>query len=227
MGHACPRVLQPAVDIRRRRRYLRNMRRETGAIAPIFRTDTQARLLACLFLRPQETWTLASLARELGLSSSTLHPEVQRLEDTELVTVTQVGRARVLHANTGHPLARPLTEILEYVYGPRAVITEEFSAIPGIARLAIFGSWAARHAGIGGHVPHDIDVLVVGEADRGAVYAAADRAQERIGLKVNAVLASRRRWEADADGLIRQIKSSPMIDLTNDIKADDPETETA
>ena len=97
------------------------MRRETGAIAPIFRTDTQARLLACLFLRPQETWTLASLARELGLSSSTLHPEVQRLEDTELVTVTQVGRARVLHANTGHPLARPLTEILEYVYGPRAV----------------------------------------------------------------------------------------------------------
>lgn len=189
------------------------MRRKTGAIAPIFRTDTQARLLACLFLRPQETWTLASLARELGLSSSTLHPEVQRLTDAELATVTQVGRARVLHANTAHPLARPLTEILEYVYGPRAVIAGEFSAVPGVARLAIFGSWAARHAGIGGHVPHDIDVLVVGEADRGAVYAAAERAQARIGLPVNVVLASNRRWETNADGLIRQIKSSPIIDL--------------
>ena len=201
------------------------MRRETDAIAPIFRTDTQARLLACLFLRPQETWTLASLARELRLSSSTLHAEVQRLEDTDFLRVAQVGRARVLHANVDHPLAKPLTEILEYGYGPRVVIAEEFSAIPGIAKLAIFGSWAARRAGVSGHVPHDIDVLVVGEAERGAVYAAADRTQARIGLPVNAVLASNRRWEADADGLIRQIKSSPVIDLTGDLKADSPATE--
>lgn len=215
------------IDLRENRRYLRDMRRETGAIAPIFRTDAQARLMACLFLRPRETWTLAGLARELGLSPSTLHPEVQRLEETGLVTATQVGRARVLHANAGHPLARPLTEILEYVYGPRTVIAQEFSAVPGIARLAIFGSWAARLAGISGDVPNDIDVLVVGDADRGAVYAAADRAQARIGLPVNAVLASNRRWESDADGLIRQIKSSPVIDLTADLKPGDPRTETA
>ena len=203
------------------------MRREIEAIAPIFRSDTQARLMARLFLRPQETWTLASLARELSLSPSTLHRDVQRLEDAELITVTQVGRSRILHPNAAHPLARPVTEILEYVYGPPTVITEEFSAIPGITRLAIFGSWAARHAGISVHVPRDIDVLVVGDADRGAVYAAADRAQARTGLPVNPVLASNRRWEADADGLIRQIKSSPTIDLTDDIRARDPGTETA
>jgi predicted nucleotidyltransferase len=203
------------------------VRRETGSIAPIFRTDTQARLLACLFLRPQVPWTLASLARELGLSPSTLHSEVQRLEDTELVSVTQVGRSRILHPNAAHPLARPLTEILEYVYGPRTVITEEFSVIPGVSRLVIFGSWAARHAGVSGHIPRDIDVLVVGDADRSAVYAAADRAQARIGLPVNPVLASNRRWEASADGLIRQIKSSPMIDLTSELSAGAPGTETA
>jgi predicted nucleotidyltransferase len=203
------------------------VRRETGSIAPIFRTDTQARLLACLFLRPQVPWTLASLARELGLSPSTLHSEVQRLEDTELVSVTPVGRSRILHPNAAHPLARPLTEILEYVYGPRTVITEEFSVIPGVMRLAIFGSWAARHAGVSGPVPRDIDVLVVGDADRSAVYAAADRAQARIGLPVNPVLASNRRWEASADGLIRQVKSSPMIDLTGELSAGAPGTGTA
>lgn len=203
------------------------MRRETESVAPIFRTDTQARLLACLFLRPQENWTLAGLARELSLSPSTLHRDVQRLEDADLLTATQVGRSRILHANAAHPLARPLTEILEYMYGPRTVITEEFSAVPGITRLAIFGSWAARHAGISGPVPRDIDVLVVGDADRGAVYAAADRAQARTGLPVNAVLASNRRWEADADGLIRQIKSSPTIDLTDAVRARGPGTETA
>ena len=195
-------------------------------MAPIFRTDAQARLLACLFLRPQEPWTLASLARELGLSPSTLHPEVQRLEEAELIHATLVGRSRILRPNATHPLAKPLTEILEYVYGPRAVIAEEFGALPGVVRLAIFGSWAARHAGIAGPVPHDIDVLVVGDADRGSVYAAADRAQERTGLPVNPVLASSRRWDSDADALIRQIKSSPAIDLTDEIGAGAPEPGT-
>jgi predicted nucleotidyltransferase len=202
------------------------MRRETASIAPIFRTDTQARLLACIFLRPQETWTLASLARELRLSPSTLHPEVQRLEDAELITASPMGRSRLLHPNMKHPLARALVEILEYVYGPRAVIVEEFGAVAGIARLAIFGSWAARHTGETGHVPHDIDVLVVGDADRGAVYAAADRAQARIGMPVNPVLASGRRWDSGEDALIRQIKSGPIIDLTAEIGSAAPETET-
>jgi hypothetical protein len=88
-----------SVDLRKRRRYIRNMRRETEAIAPIFRTDTQARPL----LRPQETCTLASLARGLSLSRSTLHRDVQGLEDAELVRVTQVGRSRILHRTQPTP----------------------------------------------------------------------------------------------------------------------------
>jgi predicted nucleotidyltransferase len=195
------------------------MRSNSAPIAPIFRTETQAQLLALLYLRPQEQRTLADLARELGVSSSTLHAEVQRLEEAELITSGRIGRSRVLHANMDHPLSRPLTEILEYIYGPRTVIADEFSRIPGVSRLLIFGSWAARHAGLPGHMPHDIDVLVVGDADRAAVFAAADRAQERIAIPVNAVLASNRRWETQADALIRQIKSSPIIDLTAEIES--------
>jgi len=202
------------------------MRSNSAPIAPIFRTETQAQILACLYLRPQHTWTLASLARELGVSSSTLHAEIQRLEDAELVTTSRIGRSRILRANMSHPLSRPLTEILEFVYGPRAVVAKEFSRIGGISKLLIFGSWAARHAGVPGHLPHDIDVLVVGEADRGEVYAAADRAQERIGMPVNTVLASSRRWETDADALIREIKSSPTIDLTAEIRPPPPGTVT-
>jgi len=142
------------------------MRREAAPVVPIFRTSMQAELLARLYLQPQEPWTLASLARDLGVSSSTLHPEIRRLEDAELITADQLGRSRVLHANLDHPLSGPLTEIVEYVYGPRAVITEEFGRIPGISRLFIFGSWAGRHHGVEGHLPRDIDVLVVGNSDR-------------------------------------------------------------
>ncbi|MEO3856301.1 hypothetical protein [Acrocarpospora sp. B8E8] len=62
-----------------------------------------------------------------------------------------------------------------------------------------------------------IDVLVVGDADRTTVYAAADRSQTRIGMPVNPVLACPRRWHTADDALIRQIKSSSTIDLTPSI----------
>ncbi|WP_405087256.1 helix-turn-helix domain-containing protein [Microbispora sp. NBC_01389] len=58
---------------------------------PIFRSDTQAKLLAALCLQPGRTWTLASIARELGVSPSTLHPEIHRLEEAGLLSVTVVA----------------------------------------------------------------------------------------------------------------------------------------
>jgi predicted nucleotidyltransferase len=190
------------------------MRTKDSPIAPIFRTDNQGQALARIYLRSQHQWTLAALAQDIGVSHSTLHNEIARLETAGLITSKTIGRSRVLLPNLEHPLARPLTEILEYIYGPRAVIAEEFSSIPGVKRLLIFGSWAARHSGLPGPGPHDIDVLVVGDADRSAVYAAGDRAQERTGMPVNPVLASSRRWDTDADALIRQIKTAPVLDLT-------------
>jgi len=57
---------------------------------------------------------------------------------------------------------------------------------------------------------------VIGDAERGAVYAAADRAQERIGMPVNPVIASNRRWNGASDALIREIQANPVIDLTSD-----------
>jgi hypothetical protein len=120
----------------------------------------------------------------------------------------------LLEADFTHPIAQPLVEILRYFYGPTTVIAEEFRSVAGIEHLLIFGSWAARHAGDAGPPPNDVDVLVVGTASRSDVYAAADRSQQRIAIPVNPVLASTERWKAASDALIRQIKSSPTIDLT-------------
>jgi hypothetical protein len=203
------------------------MRSNSAPIMPIFRTETQAQVLARLYLRQQQAWTAASLARELGVSASTMHAEVQRLVEAGLIVASEVGRARVLRANSAHPLAQPLAQIVEYIYGPRAVVAEEFGQVPGVSRLLIFGSWAARHMGISGPVPHDVDVLVVGSAERGAVYAAADRAQGRIGMPVNPVLSSQQRWDANADALILQIKSAPVIDLTVEALQPEPGKATA
>lgn len=75
----------------------------------------------------------------------------------------------------------------------------------------IFGSWAARYAGLTGSPPNDVDVLVVGKVDRADVYDAADRANDRLGIQVNPVVRSAKQWADADDALVAQIKESASV----------------
>ncbi|MEP6528274.1 MAG: ArsR family transcriptional regulator [Nocardioidaceae bacterium] len=183
------------------------MRSDGPALLPVFRSQHQAELLMWLMLHPEQEFGVSDLAARLGVPLSTLHREVVRLDEAALITSRTLGRNRLVRANTGHPVAPALTQLLELTFGPKAVIAEQF-AIPGVERVVIFGSWAARYAGEAGPPPRDIDVLVVGTVDRADLYDAADRAQSRLGIEVNPVVRTRKQWEDPTDALVSQIKSS-------------------
>lgn len=102
------------------------------------------------------------------------------MEDAGLLVTRRVGRARLVAVNEENPATLPLRELVMVSFGPRQVIAEEFADIPGVNADYIFGSWAARYEGEPGRVPGDVDVLIVGEAERDVLYAAADRAQARL-----------------------------------------------
>lgn len=186
------------------------MRSKGPALLPVFRSQHQAELLMWLLLHPDQEYSVSELADRLGVPLSTLHREVVRLDEADLLVSRTVGRNRLVRANTSHPAAPALTQLLEVTFGPKPVIAEEF-AIPGAVQVLIFGSWAARYAGEVGPPPHDIDVLVVGAVDRADVYDAADRAQARIGVAVNPVVRSVERWDDPADALVAQIKASAHL----------------
>lgn len=190
------------------------MRSEPPPLMPIFRSRHQAELLSILLLHPDRDYTVSELSRWLGVPMSTLHREVRRLEHAGLLRSRSVGRARLLRANSDNRLLRPLTDLLTATFGPHTVIVEEFREMSGVERLLIFGSWAARYQGVTGPPPQDVDVLVVGRPDRSAVYEAADRAQQRLGLPVNPKIISRTRWSDPDDGFAREVRSSPILDLT-------------
>lgn len=183
------------------------MRSDGPALLPVFRSQHQAELLMWLMLHPDQEFGVSDLAARLGVPLSTLHREVVRLDKAGLLTSRTLGRNRLLRANTSHPAAPALTQLLEVTFGPRAVIAEEF-AIPGVEKVVIFGSWAARYSGQQGPPPQDIDVLVVGQIDRADLYEAADRAHARLGIEVNPVIRSVRQWHDPADALVAQIKAS-------------------
>jgi predicted nucleotidyltransferase len=91
------------------------------------------------------------------------------------------------------------------------VVAEDFAELDGAERVLIFGSWAARYLQQHGPPPHDLDVLVVGRPAREAVYDAADRAQQRLGMPVNPVIRTGDAWREAADPLVQQIQSGPFV----------------
>jgi DNA-binding transcriptional ArsR family regulator len=172
------------------------MRSEAPPLLPILRSRTQGEILAALLVDPVREWTVTELARHLDIPLTTSQSEVTRLEAGGLLRSRKVGRSRVIRPNTDNPIVTPLTQIIMVTFGPPAVIRAEFTGL-GATRIMIFGSWAARLSG-----------------ERDDVYAAAERAEVRLGRPVNPVLRSCDAWQSPAgDPLLDEIHRRPSIEV--------------
>jgi DNA-binding transcriptional ArsR family regulator len=189
------------------------MRSSAPALFPVFRSPSQAEILAAILLYPDREQTITDLSRRLGIPLATVSDEVARLVEARILTARKIGRSNLLRPNPDNRLVGPLTEIVLATMGPHLVVSDAFAGMAGVSQLLIYGSWAARYHGQAGPLPNDLDLLVVGKPDRGAVYAAADVVEQRTGLPVNPVIASAKRWNDHADPLVIQIKSSPSLEV--------------
>ena len=138
------------------------MRSDAPALLPILRSQHLAEILTLLLLHPDSEYSISEIASKLDLPLTTAQREVTRLSDAQLIRERRVGRSRLVSADPASRYTRPLTELVTLAFGPRPVIGEEFRLLDAIA-IAIYGSWAARYLGVVGHVPRDVDVLVIGE----------------------------------------------------------------
>jgi predicted nucleotidyltransferase len=181
------------------------------SLAPILRSDAQGRILARLLVDPEASYSLSDLVAWSKTSMPTVQREVERAERAGIVTTDRVGPSRLVRANVNHPLHRALRRIILATYGPPAVIADEFEDIPGAHAVVLFGSWAARYLGEPGRAPNDIDVLVIGAADRDVVDDAAERAERRIGVPVQATARTRSQWESGRETFLHEVRSRPLV----------------
>jgi predicted nucleotidyltransferase/biotin operon repressor len=172
-------------------------------------------LLARVYLEPDRPAHLAELAGELGLDRAGVKREADRLEDAGLVVSERVGRQRILRPNPNSPYYDHLHGLLLTAFGPAALVGPALHEVPGVEEAYLFGSWAARYAGVRGGDPADIDVLVVGSPDRTALYGVARELESLLGREVNPVVVSRERWDAEDEGFIREVKGSPLVELAH------------
>ncbi len=188
-------------------------------LLPLLRTPLLGELLAWLYLHPDEAYSMTDLARRFRVSQSTVTREANRLAGTGLVREVRRGNLRLLQADLGGPLARPLTELLALTYGPAAVLADLLAEVRGVTEGFIYGSWAARYAGEPGPPPRDVDVVVVGRADEDDLYDAARTAERLLGREVNVHQVSAEVWENPGDdAFLSSVRARPLfrIDLPKD-----------
>lgn len=176
---------------------------------PIFRSPEQERLLGELFVFANGPISLSELAARAGTSLGGTHKEVERLESSGLIRSTTHGRNRLIEANPASPVYQELRGLLLKTLGPEPLLRSALADIDGIHDAFIYGSWAdpAQKS------PADIDVLVIGHPDVGAVYDVASSVEATVGRPVNVTVRSPTEW-ADSDGAFEQaVKSGPRIDL--------------
>lgn len=182
---------------------------KVGTRLPLYRSPEQERLLGELFVFADGPISLSELANRAGTSLGGAHKEVERLESSGLVRSTTVGRNRLIEADQSSPVYLELRGILLKTLGPEPLLRAALADLDGIQEAFIYGSWADPAV----TSPADIDVLVVGTPDVGAVYDAASAVETEVGRPVNITVRSPTEW-AEADGAFeRAIKSRPRIDL--------------
>ena len=187
------------------------MRTRPPLIAPLFRSDGQARLLSTLLLSDDEL-SLTDLAERSDLAYATAHREVERLLDAGILSERLAGRTRLVRPNTSSPLARPLREIVLIATGPLPLLRQELDGIEGVESAFIFGSFAARMNGVEGATPNDIDVMIVGEPDAGAIYDACQQVEAAVRRPVNPVITTREEFDDDS-GFHQQVRESPIVPI--------------
>jgi hypothetical protein len=152
------------------------------------------------------------------LAQGALRPRARlasRLVDSGFAADRRIGNVRLVRAELDSIVARPLTDLLAVTYGPMPVLTDLLGTVGGIQHAFIYGSWAARYLGEPGPVPNDLDVLVVGTADRDELDAVAQDAQHRLLRPVSVRRVLPKAWESPepADAFLATVRERPLLAL--------------
>ena len=123
-------------------------------------TNTQQRVLGCLFGQPERSFFANELINLTGAGSGAVQRELKRLSESGLVTSEMRGHQRHFQANPHSPIFQELTQIVQKTFGLAHPIREALAPYREAIRCAfIFGSIAKKQD----TATSDIDLFVISD----------------------------------------------------------------
>src|SRR3984957_17891128 len=200
-------------SMQKRRQLMLNMHQSLSAVLiPRY----QHHFLRMLVLHPEQSLHGREIARRTGLPAGTLTRELKRLAEVGLLNRQRRGNQLVYSANRDSPIFEELAGILRKTSGLADVVAEALEPLTDRVDVAfIFGS-VARAAEVQGS---DVDVLIIGSIDFGAVIDALHPAQQRLAREINPKVLSAREWKAklrEKNSFVLDVLSKKKIFLVGD-----------
>jgi predicted nucleotidyltransferase len=183
-------------------------------LLPIFRSRQQAELLALVLGDVTSEFALTQLKDQTGIPYPSIHREIERAQAAGLVVSRNVGRTRLVRANTDSPYFAGLADVLVKAFGVPWVLAGSLAGLDGVDRAYVYGSWAARFQGEEGDRPvGDIDLLVLGEPDRDTLYAVVGETEKRLGRPVQVTVRATDWLENGSGSFHDTLASRPLVEL--------------
>lgn len=190
------------------------MNGSTPAIAPLFRSQQQLRILGVLFGEAADDIAIGELAERARVAQPTASREVARLAEHGLVVTRSLGRNTLVSANWDLPWAKELRSILVQTIGVLGRLAGVLQDVEGLDEAYVFGSWAARYAGEPGPPPRDVDVAVIGGPALRSVRQAVRHVERELAVDVNPVIIEPKRWRAKKpDAFVQQLRARPLVPI--------------
>lgn len=175
-----------------------------------------ARLVVNFALHGEAPRHVRALQRAAGLSMSSLHRELRRMEQHGLIERVEAGGRVEYRAAEGTPRWKVLRQLIAGFADPAEVVEEALAGLEGIEAAFVFGSFARGDA----RDDSDVDVLVVAPPETEArVGRAAAEASILLGRPVEVRAYSRERLArqvASGSAVLRRILAGPKRWLVGD-----------
>lgn len=182
---------------------------ELGGLREVLASPAFARLVLYFALHGDEPVHVRALQRHSGLSMSSLHRELQRLEVRGLVERMEDGGRVLYRTGETHDGWTGLRRVIRDFAHPAEVVEEAFAGVEGIEAAFVFGSFARGDA----RADSDVDVLVVADAaTQGRLGREAAEASVLLGRPVEVRSYTRDKLERQIDAgnaVLRRILTGP------------------
>lgn len=157
-------------------------------IETLISSKTRVKLLLKFFLNSNLTAYLRSLESEFGESSNAIRLELNRLEQSGMLSSFMDGNKKMFQANIKHPLFNEIHNIVMKHIGLDKVIHDVIESLGEVDKVYLAGKFAE---GLDSSV---IDLIFVGNIDKFFLLKLIDKVEKLIDRKIRYVIYERPEW---------------------------------
>ncbi|MEM0993770.1 MAG: ArsR family transcriptional regulator [Bacteroidota bacterium] len=157
-------------------------------IETLISSKTRIKLLLKFFLNKSTTAYLRSLEGEFGESSNAIRLELNRLEQSGMLSSFMNGNKKMFQANPTHPLFGEIHNIVMKHVGLDKVIQNVVEGLGAVEKVYLSGKFAE---GLNSSV---IDLIFVGNIDKIYLLKLVDKVESKIGRKLRYIIYQPEEW---------------------------------